>query len=318
MSNVTKKNCSKTAPKIDVRMLLTVGLLAASSLEAAGQELSVLMIGNSYSNSVLKYLPQLANADGNRLYLVNAYIGGCTMRTHVENIRKDGVVSDYKPYSTNICIAGEAAPKSFAANLPEIIKMRKWDIVTIQQGSHESWNFDNYQPFAGILVDFVRKSAPEAKILIHETWSYRSDSALLASWKMTNAEMFRRASDAYALLAAQYGFKIIPVGTAVELYRQNTPVAFCPVTADEKKRFVYPGLPSDAGDVVGQFYWSDNPRELRADTIHLNKRGCYLQALVWNAALFGIDPLSEKWQPADIDANEADLCRKCAALAVRR
>ena len=43
-----------------------------------------------------------------------------------------------------------------------MIKAAKWDIVTIQQGSPESWNKAKTQPAADELIAYIRKNAPQA------------------------------------------------------------------------------------------------------------------------------------------------------------
>ena len=49
----------------------------------------------------------------------------------------------------------------------------------------------------------------------------------------------------------------------------------------------------------------------------LNPRGCYLQALVWYAELFGRDPEKSTFVPDNISSEEIALLKKCAAEAVR-
>jgi hypothetical protein len=56
----------------------------------------------------------------------------------------------------------------------------KWDYVTIQQASIKSHDFSTYQPHAGFLRDLITKHAPQAKLLIHQTWAYRVDDPRFA------------------------------------------------------------------------------------------------------------------------------------------
>lgn len=51
-----------------------------------GSPLKVLMVGNSFSESVLVELPKVAQATSNRLVLVNLMIGGCSLRRHWDNV----------------------------------------------------------------------------------------------------------------------------------------------------------------------------------------------------------------------------------------
>ena len=61
-------------------LLLTA--LAAFSLSGSAAELKVLMVGNSFSLSVLTYLPKIAKASGKKLKLGEAMIGSCTIWRH--------------------------------------------------------------------------------------------------------------------------------------------------------------------------------------------------------------------------------------------
>ncbi|MFA7230469.1 MAG: DUF4886 domain-containing protein, partial [Victivallaceae bacterium] len=74
------------------------------------------------------------------------------------------------------------------------------------------------------------------------------------------------------------------------------------------------------GDVVGNIWWRKNAEsgemELARDTIHLNKRGEYLQACVWFAFLYE-RPVSEiGYVPEMISASDASFLREMAQNAV--
>ena len=59
--------------------------------------------------------------------------------------------------------------------------------------------------------------------------------------------------------------------------------------------------------------------EIGRDTIHLNARGEYLQALVWFGFLFGVDPTSVSYVSPEVGDADARFLRECArdALAQR-
>ena len=67
--------------------LAAVFLLAAAFCGA--EELKVLMIGNSFSQSVLRDLPNIVKASGkDKLKLAQAMIGGCSMQRHCAENQK--------------------------------------------------------------------------------------------------------------------------------------------------------------------------------------------------------------------------------------
>ncbi len=290
----------------------------------SAKRLKVLMIGNSFSESVLTYLPSMVKADGKeRLRLRQAYIGGCTIERHLNEY--DAAIADpeYRPYLTNIALKG--APKAHKgrwwANVPEMLREDKWDIVTIQQGSSQCWIPESYAGDAARLIGIVRKLAPQAEIVLHKTWSYRSDAPLLAEWGFDNSEMYRRLSGAYAGVSAEYGFRIIPVGDAVNIFRSRQKQPYIPLTEEEKSRLRWPDMPSASADLVGNDRWRKNPEsgrmELGADHIHLNPRGCYLQACVWYMFLFGKHAADISFEPENFDRQFCIEMRDIAEEALK-
>ena len=72
--------------------LLRAGLILCLGIGAlSAKELKVLMIGNSFSISVGRYLPRIVRSvPGNRLELTSAYIGGCPFDRHSKNLSSPG------------------------------------------------------------------------------------------------------------------------------------------------------------------------------------------------------------------------------------
>ena len=103
----------------------------------------------------------------------------------------------------------------FKISLKEALLSRDWDFVTLQQVSHESINYDTYQPYLGELSEYVRKMAPKAKQVIHQTWEYEADSKLLCDNLGYNTpdDMFNDIKRAYACAAKDINAEfIIPSG----------------------------------------------------------------------------------------------------------
>ena len=284
------------------------------------KNLKVLMIGNSFSESVLAYLPQMVKADASRLKLRlrQAYIGGCSIERHLQEYDRALAEPRYRPYLTNLPLPG--APRhsklKWEANVPEMLKEDAWDIVTIQQASHQSWRPETYGKDAERLISIIRELAPTAEIIVHKTWAYRKDSPLLAEWHLTQHQMFQRLSAAYDKLATDHKFRLIPVGEAVELFRQSVQFPYSALSATAKANLTWPDLPPHAGDIVGRDFWQKNPdtgkMELHTDFIHLNPRGRYLQACVWYMFLFGRKAADVRFIPEDFDDA---FCRQMAEIA---
>lgn len=313
----------------DVFVLFVVFLsLCAFCQEGATEngvkELKVLMIGNSFSQSVLTYLPKLVDSDKTvALRLRQAYIGGCTIERHLREYDRAKKVPSHRPYTTNLELgnpSGPAKKKSCKANLQEMLSDGKYDIVTIQQGSGDSWKPETYQADADRLISIVREYQPQAEIVVHETWAYRCDAPRLIKWKIDQAEMHRLVSSSYKGLASRHGFRMIPVGDAVDIFRKQVEKPYKPLSSEERAALSYPKLPDFSGDVVGKSRWDKKKNgdgyELYTDYIHLNKNGAYLQACVWYMVLFGKKGADIKYVPDDMSQEQCRLLVKCAELAV--
>ena len=279
--------------------------------------MKVLMIGNSFSICVLKYMPSVAAELGCKLDLASLFIGGCPLQKHAANIAANAY-PDHRPYlvTWNYASLADQAAVPFAsllggekndhANIPPILAADKWDVVTIQQASHESWSWDTYYPWANMVIAAVRKYAPQARIVVQQTWSYCNADARICdketrgpgTWGFDQLGMYERLTANYSKLAAENGFEVIPTGKAVQLYRARRPVT------------------EVAEDVVGNFFTDENG-VAHADSIHLNRDGEYLQACVWTAKLFGADVTKLTTVPENLNTPaSAALLRECARDAV--
>ena len=101
--------------KITVAIISVVLL----TLGAYAKDLKVLTIGNSFAESVFRYLPKIAKAEGEKLVLEGANHGGCELQRHWSYVEKEEASPDVKMYRNN------------KMTLKEILKSRQWDIVTI-------------------------------------------------------------------------------------------------------------------------------------------------------------------------------------------
>ncbi len=168
--------------------------------------LKILSIGNSFSRDATCYVHQIAKSSGVDLLSVNLYIGGCSLEQHWQNVLQNAP-------AYQVDINGEETEKH--SSIESALKSQKWDYVTLQQVSNLSTDYSTYQPYLGNLVEFVKKHAPGAEIVIHQTWAYEEGSERLyeiAGYKKQEL-MFRDLEAAY-LKAAEFlgGARIIPCG----------------------------------------------------------------------------------------------------------
>lgn len=128
------------------------------------------------------------------------------METHAKNIDENGEV--YLFHENGIW-------SERTVSIEYGIGLEDWDVVTIQQVSNRSFNQDSYYPYIYKVAEFVRKRAPRAKLLIHQTWAYEDNSEYImnAFGDPSMAKMFSEIKVAYERAAREIGADgIIPSG----------------------------------------------------------------------------------------------------------
>ena len=88
--------------------------------------LKILAIGNSFSQDAARYLHAMAESAGQKLKIVNLYIGGCPLERHWDN-----VVNDAAEYSHEV----NGAERDQWCSIRQALQEDVWDIVTLQQAS---------------------------------------------------------------------------------------------------------------------------------------------------------------------------------------
>ena len=176
--------------------------------------MNILSIGNSFSADSQRYLHNIAKSAGENITCVNIFIGGCSLHTHFANINND---------SDSYLLEYNGERTGFKVSVKEALLSREWDYVTIQQVSHLSFNYDTYQPYANKLVEYVRTYAPKAKILVHQTWGYETNSKnILERGFQKYDDMFAVVKNSYEKLAEEIKADgIIPCGQAMSNMLKN-------------------------------------------------------------------------------------------------
>ena len=125
--------------------------------------MNILAIGNSFSQDALRYLHNIAKSDNYDLTVVNLYIGGCPLSQHYKNMLEDN-----KTYLMEF----NGQETLFYVSIKEALLSRDWDYISLQQVSNQSIDYETYQPYLIELSAYIKKYAPKAKQIIHQTWSY--------------------------------------------------------------------------------------------------------------------------------------------------
>jgi hypothetical protein len=233
----------------------------------------LLTVGNSFSGNATRYLSQIvASVEGCQIRIARADIGGCSLDKHWALAEKSETDPECKPYTHG--------GKTY--NLKEMLQLEPWDVVTLQQVSNTSFVEESYQPAADQLCAYIRQHAPQAKVMIHQTWAYGVGNERLTQWNMTPRQMHDGLVACYAKLATHLQCSLLPSGAAFQIALQKQP---------------------DLSLYDSAAY-------------HANEKGCYLGGCVWFGALFGTSPEKVSFLPQGVSAAEAELLRQAAAAAL--
>jgi len=305
-------------PAFFLILLFNVSLRAD---EGGGEEVRLLMVGNSFSLDASRYLPGLAQAARKKLILENAVLAGGSLQQHVKGIKAyeaDPEGNKGRIYTERFLkLAQGEGPKS----LRDLLVLKPWNYVSIQQVSALSFKEESYEPFAHFLVEYIRKFIPEAKLLVHQTWAYREDSDLLRKASLTPETMYLGLSAAYTKLAQAYAAEIVPVGLAFQTARQT-----------ERWKFHYPDpdfdyaapsrgrIPKQKGSLNVGWEWKKREGEpepvFTLDAKHANRDGQYLGACVFFEVLFGESVVGNTFVPEKIAPGDARMLQEIAHAVV--
>lgn len=296
--------------------LLPLAAPAQQSTPAALQTVKLLTIGNSFAGNATAYLSKFAEADGRKLILYPVNLPGHSLEQHASYIRayeadpKDRKGRPYRNPRTN---------KDADLSLREALEADQWDYVTIQQASIKSFDASTYEPFAGEIIAYIRKYAPQAEIIVHETWAYREDDPLFTKKAdYTQERMYTELRHAYRQLAGQYKLRIIPVGDAFQIARAQQKFSFPDPEFDYKSPAV-DTVPKQPGSLNMGWHWEKQPsgkKVFKLDGNHANNAGRYLAGAVFYEVLFGASVVENSFVPADLTGAEAKRLREAAHQAV--
>lgn len=174
----------------------------------------ILAIGNSFSDDARTFVHEIAAASGIDIVIGNLYIGGCSLERHWANAEQDAPEYDYS----------KTGCENRPASIREALQEEKWDFVTLQQASHFSGKYETYQPYLNNLSAYVKRYAPQAEQLIHQTWAYETDSnhSAFPDYRRDQNYMYECLKAAYDKAAADIGgARIIPCGDAFQIARKH-------------------------------------------------------------------------------------------------
>lgn len=263
-------------------------VLAAALMATQRDTLRVLAIGNSFSIDALEteFYPICQDA-GIEVIIGNLYYGGCSLKQHAEFLSKRAPVYSYRTVISGVYTRTDNVTMLTA------LDDRRWDIISLQQASHDSGERTTFEPYLTALIDSVKVHQPQAKIAWHQTWAYQQDARHpdFPRYGCDQQRMYDSIEACTQYVLSLYRFDyLIPCGRAVQRARAT-----------------------DLGDT------------LTRDGYHLNHLyGRYLAALTWLEALTGYDCRRIRYRATDdtpgqqghrMSNQQGKLCRQAAHSA---
>ncbi|CAN5157695.1 DUF4886 domain-containing protein [soil metagenome] len=293
-------------------LLFSVEVAFAQSTVANGAKpaLHLFMIGNSFSQNASKYLPQLSKEGGHELIIGRAELGGSSLQRHwdhAEAAERNPDDPNGKPYG--------------GKSLKMLLSEGVWDVVTIQQASILSGDVATYRPYARKLYEYIKKLQPNATVVFHQTWAYRTDSKDFSQVATKDSaksaqEMWEKSRAAYHTIADELGIPIIPNGDAFWRINSTAKWAYRKDDTFNFSQSQAPNLPNQTHSLHMGYRWDKG--KLAFDSHHANAAGCYLGALVWYGFLFDESPVKLTFYPEEVDANFAKQLQKTAWSTVKK
>lgn len=319
-------------------LLLTVSLVGREH----DRPIRILTIGSSFAENATEFLPEIAQSQGVTITITKANLGGSDLARHARHLKawlKNQADPEGKPYWDR----SDPAQKRYS--LVEMLQSGSWDYVTLQQFSGDSDKPETYEPYSAELISAVREHSSSARIIVHQTWAYRSDHPLFFSSNpgrqsayerlllahsrdkvqrpepITQQLMYEGLRAAYDQLARRYGLMMIPVADAFQLAQAMPEWRFThPDPSFDYARPPAGGVPRQTGSLIGGWFWRTDRQtgevSFALDAKHANVAGKYLGACVFFESLTGQDAREIEWHPDRLTEAEAESLRRAAHEAV--
>lgn len=260
-------------------------LSASLVMDAKGKDevVRILSIGNSFSVDALEnHFYELATAAGKKVIVGNMYIGGCSLKRHLNNAEED--LPAYTYYKRGL---DGRNVRTKEVTLATALADEQWDYVSFQQQSGRSGIYATWEKSLPALVEYVEARVPEdAVMMLHQTWAYDqiAKNKEFVRYDKDQMKMYNAIMDAVSRASDMSGVRmVIPSGTAVQNARTTSLV----------------GL-------------------MCRDGYHLNKvYGRYVVACTWLYKVLGVNPIGNSYSPEGMTPQQKEFAQRAAYEAVK-
>ena len=226
--------------------------------------LKILAIGNSFAvdSTHLLYEVYQAENPGKQIVIGVLNQGGASLSTHFNNL--SGNLRSYNYHKLDSAIYANGGKWKIVVNttMLEALRDEAWDIVTIQQASGSTPNFDSYNSDIGVIRNYVTGRLSYKPVFAWNfTWAYPDDDDLLNT---NTAQFVENFKNGYGTSEAMYNM----INQAVQEKIVNGTYSF---------DYLMPaGTAIQNARACGLV-----PMDLYRDALHLNNLGRLIAAYTW-------------------------------------
>ena len=244
--------------------------------------LRILLIGNSFAqDAVDHFLKNLLDCDKRSYVIGRLHYPSCSFAMHLDYATSDASVYNFLYYDSS------GKSESFAnCTMSQAIAAADWNLISYQQASEFSGQYDTYKAHLPSLIDEMDKHFGEGhNKIFHQTWAFDSyyDGTKFKPYEYDQLKMYDAIADASNKAMQDFGFNLlVPNGTAVQNMRT----------------------------VSGY-------ENMTKDGCHLSEYlGWYLASCTWYESLTGNDVRQLTYRHSKISAEDARIAREAAHAAV--
>lgn len=131
------------------------------------EPLKILAIGNSWTENATDQLGTILEDLGYKVELSRTYLGSASLMDYANNLNTCDSILIFSTWQN-----GRWVKNDEKVNLMDVVEMRDWDIVTLQQRSGTACSYTTYQPHLNKLLNYIYSQDIVPLVYYHVTWSY--------------------------------------------------------------------------------------------------------------------------------------------------
>ncbi len=181
--------------------------------------LSILTVGNSFSDDAMEYVYDIAKAAGvKNVVLGNLYYGSCRILWHYNYMQSNEPVYEFRLNMTGNWVT---VPNS---RFSDMFGTYDWDYISFQQCAQDLQSNESLYVHLGDLIAYAKEQCPDAKIVYHMPWANKH-----ANYGNSVEGMYRDCMTTLRLIIEQYPEieACLTTGTAI----QNARTSYIPADA---------------------------------------------------------------------------------------